>query len=233
MTARRAGASILALTLAVVPACGRYGVRGAKGPTTTTAGNVGVGSGIQLNQPSSTTAGGSGSASAKPGTVPPTLPARQRASNRVTNTSQGLRIVFTVGTKTSYRSGESFPLDAIITNVSGHAISYEPDPPFSFILAHPAGRTGAVWYDTDCTAGDEPGQNPARVLVPNQQLHLSAMYPGPLDEPSRSRCRLVNDQYISAAVFVLCDRVSPDTGKCDPGSYRQANSLGVALTIGP
>jgi hypothetical protein len=228
---RRWAAASVALACLVSAGCGRYAVRGAKGPTTTTGGNVSVGSGLTGHDETSTTAGAA--AAAQSNVPPPTAPrtSGQPRSNRATSTDSGLRFVFTVGTKTTYSTQDDFPMDVTITNVSGHPLTYEPNPSFTFILGHPAGRTGAVWHDTDCMAGDEPGQNQARTLAPNQQLHLSALYPGPPDAANRQYCRRIPDDYVAGVVFVLCDRVYDASGKCDTSSFRYVKSLGILTTL--
>jgi hypothetical protein len=232
MSARTVVALALVPAMALAGGCGRYARRGASGPTATTGGNVGVGAGLTEG---TTTTIGAGSSSPKPsgsGTASPPSATVPAGTNRSTSEDSGLRFVFTVDNKTTFGAHEDFALEVTITNISGHVLTYEPNQPRNFILSHPVGTTGAQWFDSDCNPPKPAGATPALQMQPNQEIHLSAMYPGPPGAANRERCRRSPDQYVAGALFALCDRVRDSDGSCDPNALHYAKSLGVRITIG-
>lgn len=230
MTGQRLLASAVSacLVASLAGGCGRYALRRSHGPTTTT-GNVSVGAGLTGHDDTATTAGTGPTTTTTVGA--PTVTARA-GTNRVTSDDSGLRFVFTVGNKTAYGEKEDISMDVTITNVSGHPLAYEPNQPRNFILGHPAGTTGSLWYDSDCDPRKPPGRSPALYLQPGAQLHLSALYPGPKTAANRELCRRPPDEYLAGALFALCDRIRDADQSCDPGSLHYAKSLGIRITIG-
>lgn len=219
---KRSGVLVVALAL-VLAGCGKFSSSDSKSSTSTTAaGEIGGGLGIDTTQPAVTQAGPAPTAAAAD---PCTTKPRSSAVVR----DDRLKLALNVS-GVCFKHSDDFTVSLVVTNTSSEVVHYDPNQRTVFTIKAPAGEQKRRWEDSQCQTRTADIK-PARDLAPGASVTLTATYPAAKDLSNRETCRrLETGDYEVQATFLVCDASYQD-GYCETAKDTQVQADPVTITL--